>query len=661
MPQEYPSSQCGDFREPAYEVLTPDGASMSSLRYKSYKIVNGKPKLAGLPATYVQSDQEARTLYVELEDEAVGLVVTLIYSVFEKYNVISRSVKFCNKSNKKIRLNRALSCSVDFNSSDYKLLHLAGAWARERSIVIEELNPGIKSIQSKRGASSHQCNPFIALLDKNADEDHGQIFGFSFVYSGNFLAQVEVDQFDALRVQMGINPYGFSWLLEVGEEFQSPEVVMVYSCDGLGGMYRTYHDLYRENLCRGVYKKKTRPVLANSWEAMYFDFNSDDIVNFAKSASTLGIELVVMDDGWFGKRDQNLLARDVPTSSLGDWQVNLDKIPEGIDGLVKRAHEQGVGFGIWFEPEMVSPDSDLFRCHPDWCIQVKDRDMYLSRGQYVLDLSRKDVCDHIVDVVSEILNCGLISYVKWDMNRNMTNIGSVLLPPEIAHRYILGLYNVLERLTAAFPDVLFEGCSGGGGRFDAGVLYYMPQIWTSDNTDAVSRLAIQRGTSIVYPAITMGAHISSIPNHQTGRSIPSKFRADVAMMGNFGYELDLGKLTDDERSDIKKQIAYYKEIQHIVQFGDMHRLCEVAKPGLIAVEYISKDRQQVVVFVCRPAVTANSPNSKLKLKSLKPNMKYSLREKEQEFDSDYLMGIGLDVKLNSQDYSSCVLRLDAIG
>lgn len=661
--QEYPSSQYGDFREPAYEIVATDGSMMSLLKYKSHRIVQGKAKLEELPATYSDDENDVQTLYLILVDEVIGLEIELQYSVFERKNAITRSVRFINRGDDDIDLQRAFSMSIDFDHSDFKLLHLAGAWARERSIIVEDLEPGIKSIQSRRGASSHQHNPFMALINKNTTEDNGDVFGFSFVYSGNFLAQAEVDQFDKTRVQMGVNPSSFSWLLESGEEFQTPEVVMVYSCSGLGGMSRTYHDLYRENLCRGWYKDKVRPVLANSWEAMYFDFTSDDIVAFAKSAGELGIELVVMDDGWFGKRDQKLLARDVPSSSLGDWYVNSNKIPEGIAELAKKVQQQGVGFGIWFEPEMVSPDSDLFRLHPDWCIQVEGRSMCLSRGQHILDLTRKDVCDYIVKIVSDVLGSGLVSYVKWDMNRNMSNIGSKALPKkrqrEVPHRYILGLYSVLERLITAFPNVLFEGCAGGGGRFDPGMLQYMPQLWTSDNTDAISRIGIQIGTSVVYPSIVMGCHVSDVPNHQTGRVTSLKFRGDVAMMGNLGYELDLQKISGEKRKEIKEQIRFYKDIRETVQFGDMYWLGDTDYGKVIGVQYISKDKKNVLVFIYEPFENPNLSTKMVKLKGLNSKATYLLLASNVMTSAQQLMDVGLEVKIPAID-SSMFLQLEMI-
>ena len=408
-------------------------------------------------------------------------------------------------------------------------------------------------MESTRGASSHQHNPFIALLRKDTTEDNGEVYGFNFVYSGNFLAQAEVDQFNNTRVTMGINPFDFSWKLDAGESFQTPEAVMVYSSEGLGDMSRTYHELYRTRLVRGTYRDKERPILVNNWEATYFDFNEEKILEIAKAGSELGIELFVLDDGWFGKRDDD-------RSSLGDWFVDHNKLPNGLGSLASNVKEMGLEFGLWFEPEMISVDSDLYREHPDWCLHVPGRSQSESRNQLVLDFSREDVCVEITKRVCDILASAPISYVKWDMNRHMTEIGSALLPAdrqrETAHRYMLGLYKVMENITSSFPDVLFESCSGGGGRFDPGILYYMPQTWTSDNTDAVSRLKIQYGTSLVYPIVSMGAHVSAVPNHQVHRSTSMEMRGDVAMSGNLGYELDLTKLSNEEKEIVKQQVSY---------------------------------------------------------------------------------------------------------
>lgn len=487
LPSEFPSYGNGDFREPALEVHLVDGTTVTDFRYKSHTINKGKPALKGLPATYVESEEEAETLKIILQDDKTGLIAALSYTVFNDQDVITRSVRIENLGKDNLVLKRVLSANVDFHDSDYDMLQLSGTWTRERHIHKRPLVPGIQRIDSKRGSSSHQQNPFMALLAKDATEDHGEVYGFSLVYSGSFLAQAEVDQYGISRVGIGIQPFNFQWLLEPGESFQAPEAVLVRSSEGLGGLSRTYHRLYRTRLCRGEFRDSKRPILINNWEATYFNFNADKIKEIAKAGKELGLELFVLDDGWFGKRDND-------DSSLGDWVEDRRKLPEGLGKLGEDITAMGMEFGLWFEPEMVSPESDLYREHPDWCLHVPGHKSSLARQQLVLDLSRKDVCDYIVESVSSVLSSAPITYVKWDMNRNMTEIGSALLPAErqreTAHRYILGLYDVLERIVSRFPHILFESCSGGGGRFDPGMLYYMPQTWTSDDTDAVERLKI---------------------------------------------------------------------------------------------------------------------------------------------------------------------------
>jgi alpha-galactosidase len=646
-PQEYPSPDSGDFREAAYEFDTPSGHMMSVLKYKSYEIFDGKNALPGMPATYVNQEQEAQTLQIVARDEVLGLNVTLQYTVFANQNVITRSVLFENKGSETVFIDKALSCSIDFEHSDFQLLHLPGAHAAERAIEIEPLTHGLKTIQSKRGLSSPQHNPFVALLEKGATEDKGNVYAFNFVYSGNFTAQFEVDSFKHLRAQMGINPYGFKWKLMPEESFQTPEVVMVYSDKGLGGMSRTFHRLYRNNLCRGTFKHKERPVLINSWEALYFDYTSDDIVSLARSAKPLGVELVVLDDGWFGQRNDE-------KSSLGDWRVDQKKIPEGIEGLAQRVRAEGVDFGIWLEPEMISPDSDLYRSHPDWCIHVPDRMRNLGRNQLVLDLTRQEVREYVIDSVANVLNCGLICYVKWDMNRHLCNIGSAdtqQRPGEILHRYVLGLYAIMETLTTRFDDVLFESCAGGGGRYDPGMLYYMPQVWTSDNTDAICRIDIQKGTSLAYPAVTMGAHVSAVPNHLTGRSTPLKLRGDVAMMGNLGYELDPSKLTEEEKEDVAQQVEFYKSIRATVTFGDMYRLSDIQQKEEAVVQYISRDRRDVVVFCCG----GQARSAVVFLQGLEADTDYLLGG--EMYSGCHLMEEGLEVMLDEESHSA-VIRLE---
>ncbi|MFA5689299.1 MAG: alpha-galactosidase [Kiritimatiellales bacterium] len=646
LPQEYSLPDNGDFRTPAYEIISSAGYFSSMLQYKDHRVVSGKPSLPGLPAVYVNDDSEADTLFIYAQDAVLNLNVILQYTVFSQLNVIVRSVRFENSGTDPVRLNKAMSCSVDFSSTDFQLLHLTGGWASERHITVEPLNCGTKILQSRKGQSSHRQNPFFALLDPHVTETSGAVYAFNLVYSGSFSGEIEVIPSGLLRAQIGINPYVFDWTLQPGEGFQTPEAVMVYSSSGLGEMSRTFHRLYRNNLCRGHYKSKERPILVNSWEAMYFKFKSDDIIKLAGIAQKVGIELTVLDDGWFGKRNDT-------TSSLGDWFVDKEKIPEGIDGLAQQIHRIGTGFGLWVEPEMISVESELYTKHPDWCIHIPERPLKFGRNQLVLDLSRTEIQDYVVDVLSEVFSCGLINYVKWDMNRSLFNLGSSgsCPPGELSHRYVLGLYAVLERITAAFPDILFESCCGGGGRYDPGMLYYMPQVWTSDNTDAISRLEIQKGTALVYPPVTMCAHVSSVPNHQTGRVTSLKLRRDVAMSGNFGYELDLCKSNEDELKDIARQVKFYKQIRPVITAGDMYRLIDIREKNSSAVQYISADRKTVIVFY----YNLSGESRKLLLQALDSTADYFIEKDQSSFSGGVLMEQGINIPLENNQQSAVIV------
>lgn len=634
--QEFPVSGRTDFRTPAFEALSADGTLAADLFYESHKIIKGKPGIKGLPSTYVTSENEADTLELNLKDPVTGVLVTLIYTVWNDRDVICRRTLVKNESSgaegiykhQPVILRRLMSASLDFMTSRFKMLQLSGAHARERHAVWQKLTPGIQSIESRRGTSSHQQNPFIALADYDANETSGKVFGFNLVYSGNFTAGVEVDEFNMSRVQIGINPYNFEWKLEAGETFESPEVVMVYSNQGLGQLSRTYHDLYRDNMCRGPWQHRERPVVINNWEATYFNFNAEKLFRLADRAAEEGIELFVLDDGWFGKRNDD-------RSSLGDWFVNTDKLSGGLEEIADGIHKRGMKFGLWFEPEMISPDSDLYRSHPDWCLHIAGRSRSLGRHQLVLDLSRDDVVDYLTETLSKILSTVKIDYVKWDFNRSQTEVASALAGAEnqmkISHKYYLGLYRLLENITFRFPEVLFESCSGGGGRFDPAFLYYMPQCWTSDNTDGLSRLAIQGGTSIAYPASAMSCHVSAVPNHQTGRITSLSERGHCAMAGSFGYELDLNRLSKPELEEIKNQVELYKKIRHTVQFGDLYRLrtpWDQASPAescdYVAWNLVSKDKKQAVLTVVWKFPEANPEVQLIKLQGLDPKAKYRL-------------------------------------
>lgn len=657
LPQEYPGYGNTDFRTPAYQIQLENGSTISDLRYKKHFIFKGKPKLNGLPATYIENESEAVTLDVILEDHLIGLSVILTYTVFDSFNVITRSVRFENHGIQPIKILRALSVNVDFRDDQFDFLTLYGSHINERNIARRPIVPGNQMIESMRGASSHQQNPFFALLRKDANEVYGEVFGFNLVYSGNFLAQVEVDQFHTARASIGINPFDFSWLLEQEELFQTPEVVMVYSNKGLGDMSRTFHEIYRTRLCRGMYRDLIRPILINNWEATYMKFTDDKIIEIAKAGKEAGIELFVLDDGWFGKRNND-------KSSLGDWVVDTHKLPHGLADLATKIRNLGMEFGLWFEPEMVSVDSNLYRSHPDWCIHVPNRSRSEGRNQLILDLSRKEVCDYIIEAVSTVLASAPISYVKWDMNRHMTEVGSAALPParqrETAHRYMLGLYRVLEEITDGFPEILFESCSGGGGRFDPGMLYYMPQTWTSDNTDAVSRLKIQYGTSLVYPPITMGSHVSAVPNHQVHRVTSLAMRGNVAMSGNFGYELDLTKLSIEERKEVQKQVCFYKEIRHIIQFGKFYRLLSPFAGNETAWLFVSDDRTEAVVGYYKVLAQPNAPFISLRFKGLNSEYLYQHIETGRVYGGDELMFAGIAIPMLKGDYTSLLWRFKKV-
>jgi len=657
--QELPAYGNSDFRTPAYQFQLGDGTTVTNFLYESHQMIAGKPALEGLPSVYVEAEDEAQTLLITLRDEYSHASIVLSYTVFRDYSAITRSVQYRNDGSDVLNLKRALSMSVDLPAYNYEMLHLSGTWIRERQVYRRKLQPGMQSIESRRGASSHVQNPFLALVSEGATEEHGDVYGINFVYSGNFIAGVEVDPYHHSRLFMGINPFDFNWKLEAGEVFQAPEVVLVHSYEGLGGMSRRFHDLYRKRLIRGQFRDQVRPILVNNWEATYFDFNEEKLEKIVNTGKELGIELFVLDDGWFGKRNDD-------TTSLGDWVVDKNKLPNGLQGIVNKVRDKEMQFGLWFEPEMVSPDSDLYRQHPDWCLHVEGRRRTQARQQLVLDLSRQDVQEYIISAVSDVLSSAPITYVKWDMNRNMTEIGSALLPAdrqrETAHRYMLGLYRVMDAITSAFPHVLFESCSGGGGRFDAGMLYYMPQTWTSDNSDAISRLKIQYGTSMVYPISSMGAHVSAVPNHQVNRMTSLVTRGNVALSGNFGYELDLSKFDEEEKELVKYQIDTYKQIRHIVQFGDFYRLLSPFEGNDTAWMFVSKDKSEAFVVYATVLQEPNPPIGFFRLQGLDPNKTYEVFEGQRKgvYGGSHLLYAGMAKPFFYGDFQSVVYRLKAV-
>lgn len=649
LPFEYPCMGLGDYREPVFAIMDSDGMSTVDLRYSAHRIFRGKPKLEGLPATYANEDA-AMTLEIDCIDAHAGLLATLVYTAFENINAITRSVRVKNTGSRPVSLTRIMSTCVEFDECNYDMITLNGSWARERFIERAPLHHGKQCIDSFRGESSHQNNPFVALCSNNADEDKGDAYGFSFVYSGNFKAQAEVTQHKKTRFIMGINPFDFTWLLESGEEFVAPEVCMVYSDEGLGKMSRTFHDLYRQHLVRGEYKDKRRPILINNWEATYFNFNTQKLIDIAKQASQLGIEMLVMDDGWFGHRDAD-------NSSLGDWFVYEKKLDGGLKNLVEEVNKLGMKFGIWFEPEMVSPDSELYKAHPDWAIQVKGRELTLCREQYVLDYSRKDVRDYVYSMMRDILDNANIEYIKWDMNRQLTEVGSNALPAnrqrELWHRYVLGVYELMDRLTTDYPHILLENCSGGGARFDAGMLYYSPQIWCSDDTDAIERLKIQHGTSMVYPCSAMGAHVSDCPNHTVGRNTPFRTRGHVAMVGTFGYELDVTKIPQADRDAIPGQIAEFNKYNTLVRTGDHYRIGNVFENIYFdAWMFVAKDKSEALLEFVQVLSRPNERSRRIKLKGLDKDAVYQIEGTEFKATGKALMTAGFNIKNPWGDYQS---------
>ena len=636
--QEYPTFGCGDMRFPAYEIERENGSHVVEFVYKEHKIYNGKPKLEGLPATYVESDDEAQTLELVLEDTSINTRIVLLYTIYEAFPVIARSVRFECDSDEKITLLSAMSACVDLPDKDYEMIDLAGVWARERHVRRHKLDYGIQSIYSMRGCSSYQFNPFLALARENADEFQGQVYGFSLVYSGNFLAQTEVDNYDTARVLMGIHPNGFKWTLGKGESFQTPEMVMVYSEAGLNGMSQTFHKLYRTRLARGTWRDKVRPILINSWEAFYFDFDAPKLLGLADAATDLGMELFVLDDGWFGKRDDS-------TSSLGDWYPNEEKLKGTLKELAEKINAKGLKFGLWIEPEMTNKDSDLYRAHPDWLLAEQGKRICHSRTQYVLDFSKKEVREYIGDMLENLLAEVPVSYIKWDMNRTFSEVFSNGNDREyqgkVCHKYILGVYELYERLTSRFPHVLFESCASGGARFDPGMLYYAPQGWTSDDTDAIERLKIQYGTSMVYPVSCMGSHVSASPIHQTNRVTPIETRADVAYFGTFGYELDLLKLGEEDKAEIRRQIAFMKEKRDLIQKGTFYRLKSPFEGNETAWMIVSEDQKKALVGYYRVMQPVNVGFKRLKLKGLKEDTCYKVSGYAYDCYGDELMQVGM--------------------
>lgn len=653
LPQEYPSYGTGDYRSTALIIENADGSTACDLRYRSHHIFNGKYKIPGLPAVYAD-ETESQTLEIVMEDAVTGVEVTLQYGVLPDYDVITRSEKIIYRGEGKICIRKAQSACLDFVQGKYDLLTFYGRHAMERTMQREPVTHGSHVIGSVRGTSSHQYNPMMILADENTTDQYGNCYAMSFVYSGNFKGETLKDQFGQTRALMGLQDEMFSYPLAEGETFYTPEVLLTFSGSGMNLLSQNLHRCIRQHICRGKYKESVRPVLVNSWEASYFDFDGDTLYELAKEAKNAGIDMLVLDDGWFGKRDDD-------NSGLGDWFVNEKKLGGTLGDLIKKINDLGVKFGIWVEPEMISEDSDLYREHPDWALTIPGRNPVHARNQLVLDFSRKEVVDHIFDQICKVLDQGNIEYVKWDMNRSLMDVFSRGTEDQgrVMYDYVLGLYDFLERIVTRYPDLLIEGCSGGGGRFDAGMMYYTPQIWCSDNTDALDRLQIQYGTSFGYPVSAVGSHVSAVPNHQTGRITSLHTRGVVAMAGTFGYELNLGKLSEEEKQEIRLQVEEYRKFAPLIQTGLYYRLSDPAREEYAAWAFVSEDQKEVLLNVVLQEIHGNMTVNYVKLQGLKCSAIYRDTETGKSYNGAALMEAGIPMPVEMGEFKAYQMHLTA--
>lgn len=640
LPQEFPTLGTGDYRNIALDIKNSRGIESTNLLYKKHEIRKGKYALPGLPAVWAD-EAEAQTLEIVLADENAGMEVHLLYGVLEEADVITRSAVIRNIGTETVTIEKAAAACLDFVSGNYDVIRFYGKHAFERNVERTVLGHGTIAFGSRRGTSSHQYNPAVILAEQGTMEEAGNCYGMLMVYSGNFFCEAERDQYNQTRLLMGLNDELFSYPLAAGDTFTVPEVILSYSQNGLSALSQQYHNCIRNHVCRSKYVHMSRPVLINSWEAAYFDFTGETIVNLAKEAASLGIDMVVMDDGWFGKRDDD-------NSSLGDWYVNEKKLGGSLSELIRRVHEQGVKFGIWIEPEMVNEDSDLYRAHPDWAIQIPGRKPIRSRNQLLLDFSRKEVRDQVFEQICAVLDQGEIDYVKWDMNRSMADVYA----GNLTYDYVLGVYDFMERLTSRYPDMLLEGCSGGGGRFDAGMLYYSPQIWCSDNTDAINRTRIQYGTSFFYPVSAVGAHVSAVPNHQTGRVTSFHTRGVTAMAGTFGYELNPALLSDEEKQQVREQIASYKKYERLINEGTYWRLSDPIHDEIAAWMSVSKEQDRALVSVVRLMAEANQAAVYVRLRGLKPKAVYLEEYSGKQYSGAALMHTGIVLPFFTHEYEA---------
>ena len=653
--QEYTGSGVGDYRIGCLRLAGPDGGRAADLRFVSAEAVPGKYALPGLPAACAE-DGACETLRLKLRDAVHGLTVTLLYGVFAQADVITRAALLENEGSGSIRLDKAASACLDLPFGKWELIHFHGRHCMERQPERVPLSHNIQTLRSARGASSHQHNPFAILAAPHTTEEAGECLGAMLVWSGNFKIECEVSQMQSTRLVAGVSDDDFSWTLEPGGQFAAPEVLFCYSDQGLSELSARYHRFLQRHIIRSPWRDKPRPILINNWEATYMDFDAQRIWDIARQARDLGVEMLVLDDGWFGERSDD-------SSGLGDWQFNEKKLGCTFDQLIGRVREMGLLFGLWIEPEMVCTNTALYAAHPDWALTIPGRAPATGRSQLVLDMGRPEVVDYLYSLFHRLLAEHDIAYIKWDMNRNLTDVYSRALPPErqgeAAYRYMLGLYSLLDRLTRDFPQVLFEGCAGGGGRFDAGMLCYCPQIWCSDDTDAIHRIKIQYGTSFGYPPCAMGSHISASPNHQTGRSTLLSTRAVVAMAGTFGYELDLQKLTADEKEMVKAQIVRYKQLQPLLLEGRCERLTDaVTDTCFTAWQFTAPDRSRAAVSVVVIDPQANPWPIHIRLRGLDPQALYHESLTERVYTGAALCHAGLTLPIMQGDYPAVQIMIE---
>ena len=651
-PSELAFFGTGDYREPAVELLNHTGDRLTELLFDGYEILPEKPKPTGMPAL-----RGGETLVVHLKDRVTDFACDLYYTVYDDADVIARRAVYINGGKSKIILNRAYSFSFGLPSQNYDFISLYGGWARERRIERIPLHHGVISIDSKRATSSAMLNPFMALAERGANEDGGNVYGFNLVYSSSYVIKAEGVSCGRTLVTGGINDFDFSWTLESGECLETPEVVIAYSSEGIGGMSRAFHDAYRNHLIPPKHVKAPRPLVINNWEGTYFNFTADKLKAMAKAVEGTGIDTFVLDDGWFGKRNND-------RSSLGDWVVNTTKMEGGLTELIEYVNGLGMKFGLWFEPEMISEDSDLYRAHPDYAVGAPNRPHCYSRHQFLLDLTRKDVRDYIVEAVNKILRSHHIEYVKWDFNRNATEFYSVgreaERQSEFSHRYALGLYDLFDRIVSANPNVFFEGCSGGGARFDPAILYYFPQIWTSDNSDAEDRTVIQYGTSLAYPLSAMSCHVSAIPNHQTDRMESMTTRADIAHLGATGYELDSTGFSEDVKSAVAAQVAEYHAMEALVLEGDLYRTQSPLDSNFFGFMIVSRDKTDALLTVYRRLGGANADYTRLNIRGLDPDKYYHVSGINRTLKGSTLNNSGLVASFPKGDFQTKKYRFTEV-